>query len=113
MRKGYSYPHEVLQWVCGDRTPRWVSPGECQTLRSICQVHRDCSSLILGVILLRYSAPESFPSVVLVHRSSASFRSVVPSFCRSFSGVVLAHRSATSFCYVALLRRSSLSFCHV
>ena len=85
-----------------DRTPRWVSSGECQSLRSICQVHRDCSSLILGVVLLRvpffcvvlvrHSPLESFHSVVLVHRSAASPCYVVP-ICRS----VVLSRHTTAF----------------
>ena len=86
-----------------DRTPRWVSSGECETLRSICQVHRDCGSLILGVVLLRRSFTSflcvilhwnhstlSFSYIVLLRRPAMSFRSVVLSFChviplRSFS----------------------------
>jgi len=50
------------------------------------------------VVLLRHSPPESFHSVVLVHRSGASLCYVVPN-CRS---VVL------SFCYIISLRCFSI-----
>jgi hypothetical protein len=63
-----------------------VSSGECQTLRSICQVHRDCTSLILGVLLFR--------------RSFALFCARIIPLCRS----------RTSFCCLAPLRRSDLLF---
>jgi hypothetical protein len=64
----------------------WVS--STQALRSVRQVHRDSSSLILGVVLLRLSF--------------ASFSAGIIPFCRS----------RTSFCCVAMLRRSDLSFRH-
>jgi hypothetical protein len=75
----------------------------CQVLLKLCGVfvrfHRDCNSLILGVVILR--------------RSAASFCSVVLSLCRSvgsFSSVVPACHPAMSSCSVIPRRRSTTSF---